>query len=178
MAKFTGIPPITGTIGPVCIYKMYGKYFMRTASSLTGKRVKKDPAFRKTMQYAGLLAKASRIASAVYRTLPADRKQHSLYRKLTGEAMTWLKEEWTVEEVLAYLLKMYTVQPVQASEPETIVVKATAYRQTQRVKGKARRQHKTMAASKPSYHLYTSRYLGGPDGANTFSVIPLQSGGP
>lgn len=69
MAKFTGIPPITGTIGPICIYQMYEKYFMRTRSSLTGKRVKKDPAFRKTMEYAGLLAKASRIASAVYRTL-------------------------------------------------------------------------------------------------------------
>ena len=71
MAWFKGIPPVTGTFGPVCIYKMYGRYFMRTRSSLTGKRVKKDPAFRKTIEYASLLGKASRIASAVYAGLSA-----------------------------------------------------------------------------------------------------------
>lgn len=103
MARFKGIPPVTGTFGPVCIYKMYGRYFMRSRSSLTRKRVKRDPAFRKTMEYATLLGKASRIASAVYAGLPADQKQHALFRKLTGEAMTWLKYGWRQEEVLQWL---------------------------------------------------------------------------
>jgi hypothetical protein len=103
MAWFNGIPPVTGTIGPVCIYKMYGRYFMRTRSSLTGERVKKDPAFRKTMEYATLLATASRIGSVVYAGLPAHQKQHALYRKFTGEAMKWLKYGWKEEEVLQWL---------------------------------------------------------------------------
>ena len=133
MARFTNIPPITGTIGPICIYKMYGQYYLRTRSSLTGKRVKKDPAFRKTMEYAHLLAKASRIGSTVYAALPADQKQHSLYRKLTGEAMYWLKHQWSTEDVLDFLLKLYTGQEILEEAPpakatETVTVSATAFR--------------------------------------------------
>ncbi|WP_315817079.1 hypothetical protein [Paraflavitalea speifideaquila] len=107
MARFNCIPPVTGTIGPVCIYQMYGRYYLRTRSSLTGKRVKKDTAFRKTMMYAGLLAKASRIASAVYTAVPAHRKQHALYRKLTGEAMQWLKLQWQEKDIIEYLNHQY-----------------------------------------------------------------------
>jgi hypothetical protein len=86
---------------------MYGKYYIRSRSSLTGKRVKKDPAFRKTMAYAALLANASHIASGVYVALPVQHKKLKLFRKLTGEAMTWLKYEWKEEDITAYLLKQY-----------------------------------------------------------------------
>jgi len=110
MAWFKGIPPVTGTFGPVCIYKMHGRYFMRSRSSLTGKRVKRDPAFRKTMEYAALLGKASRIGSAVYAGLPAHQKEHALYRKLTGEAMTWLKYGWPQEDVLQWLQRRCLLQ--------------------------------------------------------------------
>ncbi|NII25499.1 hypothetical protein HB364_10425 [Pseudoflavitalea sp. X16] len=96
---------------------------MRTRSSLTGERVKKDPAFRKTMQFAGLLAKASRIGSAVYALVPADRKQHSLYRKLTGEAMTWLKYQWKETDIIEYLTKQYAGQEKPVSEPRVTVLR-------------------------------------------------------
>ncbi|NII29870.1 hypothetical protein HB364_32630 [Pseudoflavitalea sp. X16] len=158
MAKYTGIPPITGTIGPICIYKMYGQYYLRTRSSLTGKRVKKDPAFRKTMQYAALLAKASRIGSAVYAALPADRKQHSLYRKLTGEAMTWLKYQWTEEDVTAYLLKQYTGQEVLLPEPEAVQLRAPFRRKTQRLKGSRHKLRKETPDEKVPYPLHAYRY--------------------
>ena len=127
MAWFKGIPPVTGTFGMVCIYKMHGRYFMRSRSSLTGKRVKRDPAFRKTMEYAALLGKASRIGSAVYAGLPADQKQHALYRKLTGEAMTWLKYGWQQEEVLQWLQQCCLPQHIslfcgQSREQELAIV--------------------------------------------------------
>ena len=112
MAWFEGIPPVTGTTDSVCIYKMYGRYFIRSRSSLTSERVRKDPAFRKTMEYATLLAKASCIASTVYAGLRADQRQHSLYRKLTGEAMTWLKYEWKETDVLEWLQQRYTPQEI------------------------------------------------------------------
>ncbi|WP_276481411.1 hypothetical protein [Paraflavitalea pollutisoli] len=115
MARFEGIPIMTGTIGPVCIYKMFGRYYMRTSNPLSGDRVKKDPAFQKTMQYAALLSRASRIASSVYASLPARRRQHTLYRKLTGEAMTWLKYQWKDEEIVAYLIRQYG-QPVASAD--------------------------------------------------------------
>jgi hypothetical protein len=85
---------------------------MRSRSSLTGERVKKDAAFRKTMEYATLLAKASRIGSTVYANIPAHRKQHALYRKLTGEAMTWLKFGWKETDVLEWLQQRYTPQEI------------------------------------------------------------------
>jgi hypothetical protein len=86
---------------------MFGQYYIRSRSSLTGKRVKKDPAFRKTMQYAAWLATASRIASGVYAMLSVQHKKLTLYRKLTGEAMTWLRYQWKEEDITAYLLKQY-----------------------------------------------------------------------
>ncbi|MBO9566582.1 MAG: hypothetical protein J7621_27660 [Niastella sp.] len=112
MARFEGVPLVIGTIGAVCIYKMHGRYFMRSRSSLTSERVKKDAAFRKTMEYATLLARASRIGSAVYAGLPARQKQHALYRKLTGEAMTWLKYGWKETDILEWLQQRYTPQAI------------------------------------------------------------------
>ncbi|HVI48533.1 MAG TPA: hypothetical protein VM802_26935 [Chitinophaga sp.] len=85
-------PPFMGTIQNLCIYEMYGRYYIRLKSSLTSKRVKKDPAFRNTMKHAAILAEASRIAAAVYRALPKEQKEHALYRKLTGIAIRMLKE--------------------------------------------------------------------------------------
>jgi len=45
VAKQIGATKITGTIQNICFYKMEGQYYARQKSSLTGKRVKKDPAF-------------------------------------------------------------------------------------------------------------------------------------
>ena len=158
MARYNCIPPFTGTRGPICIYKMYGRYYLRSASSLDGKRVKKDPAFRKTMMHAALLGKASRIGSAVYAALPPDRKQHALYRKLTGEAMVWLKYLWTEEDILAYLLKQYTQQEIQIHQPEVVELKESFRRKTQRLKGRRRKLLKEPPVEQPGYFLYAYRY--------------------
>jgi hypothetical protein len=125
MAKFDTIPPFRGTIDSICIYRMHGRYYLRSRSSLTAERVKKDPSFQKTMQYAALLGKASRIGSIVYALVPADRKQHSFYRKLTGEAMTWLKYQWTEEDIIDYLVKQFIGQGLPLRESPS-----TALRQT------------------------------------------------
>lgn len=107
MARLTSIPPFTGTVGRVTIYKMFGGYFIRSRSSLTANRVKTDPAFRKFLQYANLMAIASVTASAVYARVLPHRKKHALYRKITGEAMTWLKYRWKSEEIIEYLSQKY-----------------------------------------------------------------------
>ena len=100
MAKYKGdiIPPFTGTQYGICIYKRCGQYCVRTKSSLTGERVKKSPEFRRTRQYAGWLGTASRIASAIYRQVPAAIKQFAFFRALTGEAMQLLKAGKSVPE--------------------------------------------------------------------------------
>ena len=93
-----------GTVQHICFYRMYGGYYLRMKSSLSGKRVKTDPAFRKTMQYARLLGKASKIASQVYKTYPKATRKFAEYRTLTGKAMQLLKEGFTEAAALAVLM--------------------------------------------------------------------------
>ena len=100
MAKQIGPFKVTGCYDNICFYKMDGQYYARSKSSLDGKRVKKDPAFRPTRWHANLLARSSKIAAAVYRGLP---KEKGLFRKLTGQAMRLLKEGKTTEEVFLLL---------------------------------------------------------------------------
>ncbi len=113
MAKQIGPFKITGCYDNICFYKMNGQYYARAKSSLDGKRVKKDPAFRETRWHSNLLARSSKIAAAVYRGLP---KEKGLFRKLTGQAMRLLKEGKTTEEV--FLLLQGPVIKVSRSRDE------------------------------------------------------------
>src|SRR5690348_12755680 len=98
MPKFIGgASPFIGTQDNLTIYIMNGEYIVRTKSSLTGKRVKRDPAFAKTMMYAGWLKQGSRIASRIYKQLPQDARVYKRYRELTGKAMSLLKEGFEVD---------------------------------------------------------------------------------
>ena len=124
MAKQVGPFKLTGCYDNICFYKMDGQYFARTKSSLDGKRVKKDPAFAATMRYAGLLGKASKIASSIYRSLPKEKKEPGLYRKLTGQAMLLLKDDKTTAEVLELLQPKETEQKsIPVSSGKSIVEK-------------------------------------------------------
>ena len=116
--KGNSMPPFTGTKYGICIYKRCGQYCVRTQSSLTGERVKKDPRFRRTMQYAGWLGQASGIASAIYREAPAALKQFAFFRALTGEAMQLLKAGKSVPETQnilwnKYVNKQPAIKPTQ-----------------------------------------------------------------
>lgn len=111
--------PFIGTVGNVTIFRLYGQYYVRARTSLTGQRVKKDPAFRMTMQYAALLAKASRLAAQVYAAAPPRYKKHPLYRKLTGEAMTWLKYAWEEKDIVDYLTQLYAGKQPATHWPAT-----------------------------------------------------------
>jgi hypothetical protein len=108
MAKFVGgLPPFVGTRDNLTIYLMNGEYIVRTKSSLTGKRVKRDPAFARTMENAGRLKKASRIASLIYRQIPTDSRVYKQYREIVGNAMGLLRNGFDVEYVLVALEVTY-----------------------------------------------------------------------
>ena len=132
MARLTSIPTFIGTFGPITIYYMFGKYYMRSRSSLTGKRVKTDPAFYNTMKYADLMATASPIASKVYALVPLQHRKKNLCRKITGEAMTWLKYGWEATDIIEYLTKKY-VPPyggMQLPEEAPVTVLRPSYRRS------------------------------------------------
>lgn len=92
MSKQKGPVYFTGTVDGICYYKMNGRYYARRKSTLSRKRVKRDPSFTLTRKYANLLGQASRIAVGVYRLLPKDQKKIALYRAMTGQAMAMLKQ--------------------------------------------------------------------------------------
>ncbi|PWV45222.1 hypothetical protein [Chitinophaga sp. S165] len=110
-----GVPPFIGTQDNLTIYLMNGEYIIRTKSSLTGKRVKHDPAFAKTMKYAGWLKQGARIASRIYRQLPDDKRVYKQYRELTGKAMLLLKEGFNADDVITMLEAVYLIQPVKCA---------------------------------------------------------------
>jgi hypothetical protein len=107
MAKQAGPIKIIGTIDDICFYKMLGEYYARMVHRHNSKLVKTSPRFALTMVYAGLLARASKIGSAVYNELPKDFRQFWMYRAFTGEAMQLLKQNKTDEEAFKQLWCTY-----------------------------------------------------------------------
>jgi hypothetical protein len=97
--KYKGVPGFKKRGSPVIVYTLRGRTYVRAKSSLTSKRVKTSKEFKLTMINAGLLAKASKIASEIYRALPEKKRKHSFYRLLTGKAMKMLKTGMSEEEV-------------------------------------------------------------------------------
>ena len=95
MATQIGLLQIKGTIHGICFYKMDGKYYARTKSSLSGERVKSDPVFAETMRHAERMGIASKIASVLYKQLvPVSERSREKYREVVGMVM----KELTTDE--------------------------------------------------------------------------------
>jgi hypothetical protein len=84
-------------------------------SSITGKRIKKDRAFKGFRDSSMRLKMAAGIASLVYRQLPV--KVFALYREMTGKAILWLKGGLSADDVREKLEREY-LKPA-----ETVVCK-------------------------------------------------------
>ena len=101
----TGNDPHLG----MCLY--YSPHFelniWRRASSLTGERTKKDPAFKGFRQSSSRMKEASPIAASLYKLVPEHVKQYALYRTLTGEAIKMLKEGMEAAVITETLKKKY-----------------------------------------------------------------------
>ena len=107
MARLNLLPPFTGTRGNICVYKLKEEYYVRAKSSLSGERVKTAPEFQRTRENAAALARASRIASEIYRGL--EEKNFQEYRNLTGQALKLLKtgsDENEVKDILTLTRKL------------------------------------------------------------------------
>jgi hypothetical protein len=115
MAKQIGEIIITGTIDDITFYVMDGHGYARKKSSLTGKRVKRDPKFRRTMQSANRLGKASQLASKVYRSLPRPEQVYPLFKELKSLAVLFIKQGKDEEEVMT-LLQQYLAKHKEENE--------------------------------------------------------------
>lgn len=109
MAKLKFGTGITGTVENLLFYKVGNAYYLRKASSLTGDRVKKDKAFRKTMEESRLLAKASMLASALYQSLPKHKRDHALFHALVGFCRKGVKLGLTPTRIRVMVKKDFPV---------------------------------------------------------------------
>ena len=121
MAKQIGDIILEGTIDDITFYKMEGKGYARMKTSLTGKRVKKDPRFKRTMQSAYRLGRGSQLASKVYRSLPRAEQVYALYKELKSMAIRTLKEGKSEAEARELLLKRVAglLAPTPLATPAT-----------------------------------------------------------
>jgi hypothetical protein len=123
MAKMLGAIPISGTIGNLTFYQMWGKTYVRKKSSLSRKRVLKSKEFEKTRQCANAFGIASQIGAEIYSELPDDIKHRWFYRAIMGEAATLLYDGQTEEEVREILWKKYIEDTGVQKEPESTNIK-------------------------------------------------------
>jgi hypothetical protein len=109
MARQTGDIKVVGTIEGLSFYKMRETYFVRTKSSLTGKRFWKEQAFEGSRKSCSLLAKASALTASFYKSYPKDKKTRGLFNTMTGKVKLWLKEGRTEAQALLLLTDTYPV---------------------------------------------------------------------
>jgi hypothetical protein len=110
----------------MCLY--YSPHFdlniWRRASSLTGERTKKDPAFKGFRQSINRMKEASPIAASLYKLVPEEVKQYALYRTLTGESIKMLKAGMEAAVIIETLKKKYIdpllEAPKKNSESRTV----------------------------------------------------------
>lgn len=126
MARLLGDIEYTGTIDGLCFYRMYGSCFVRTKSSLTGKRFWKDTAFEGSRKSCNLLAKASSIASVFYKTYPKEKRRKGLFNEMTGKVKLWLKEGKSEEGALLLLKQNYPVEQGVVKKEKKMVKKGKA----------------------------------------------------
>ena len=121
MARQTGHIKLEGTVCGITFYRMDGVYYARAKSSLDKARVKRDPRFARSREAAARFGVAVKLASAVYRRLPAASKGHGVIGKMTASANKLLCAGYDREEALVLLEQEYfTPVKIEAQTTERI----------------------------------------------------------
>lgn len=160
MARQAGHIKIEGTIGGLCFYRMDGVYYVRQKSSLTRKRVLKDPKFARSRVAAGRFGVAVKVVSSVYHRLPAEAKGHGVIGKMTAVANKLLCDGYSREETLLRMERDYLPS---AGVPARKAVAATELLARQRFRALSRTELRRLIAA-----AYTPDAL--PSGIQTVSL--------
>ena len=111
MAKQLSDTIITGTFDNLVFYKMYGKGYVRSKSSLTGKQFKTQARFARSRISSERFATGNKIAGQVYRSLPASAKHYTQFTRLKSAAIALLKSGLAEPEVQSQLLQLLPTLP-------------------------------------------------------------------
>lgn len=98
---------VIGTYDVITGFLWGSKNIIRARTSLSGERVKDDPAFEGFRKSSDRMKRPSKIASYRYGKIPKERKRSSLYRLLTGEAFKMLKRGDNETDIVEKLQVLY-----------------------------------------------------------------------
>jgi hypothetical protein len=119
MARVSKEITFTGTVGDITLYRWEDRIFVRKKSSLTRERVLKDKAFAGLRKHAGHMARASKLASEIYKQLPGDIKGRFIFRAIAGDAASLFYKGKSTEEVRDALEYKYLYIPVNKDKRST-----------------------------------------------------------
>jgi hypothetical protein len=123
MATQAGDIFITGTIDDLCFYKMYGNYYVRMKSSLTGKRFWKDKSFEGSRKSCTRFEKGNKLASKIYQMIDEEKRVYRLYCFLKRRAILFLKEGKNIAEaeelLIDYLVEFGVIKRDEKAVVET-----------------------------------------------------------
>ena len=111
---------ILGTFNSITGYMAGDQNIVRSRTSLTGERVKNDPAFEGFRKSGERMKQASAIASELYNRIPKDLKRFSMFRQLTGEALKMMKQGRNREEIVEKLQVLYISTIIEKDSNSTI----------------------------------------------------------
>jgi hypothetical protein len=130
---------ITGSDKRLGLYFYYSHHFghniVRKTTSLTGQRVKTDKAFKGFRESSNRMKQASPIAASLYRLIPAENKQYSIYRLLISEALKLIKEGLDTAVIIETLNRTYIEPLINEPEKELIRKKKSGPEKGQYEKG-------------------------------------------
>lgn len=94
MARLEGIIKFSGALGDLVAYQRNGKWVLRRKSSLTKKRVSKDPAFQRSREASKEFGGASTISKYIrdrLRVFTSKNKDGTAYHRLNSLIYTYIK---------------------------------------------------------------------------------------
>ncbi len=109
MARQISDTIITGTFDNLVFYRMDGKGYVHSKSSLTGKQFKKQQRFANSRKSASRFGMGNTLASAVNKSIPAAERKHSVFIQLRSAAIALLKAGTPENEVKTKLTALIPV---------------------------------------------------------------------
>jgi hypothetical protein len=104
MAKQTGPFVFEGTVGDATGYKMNGKYYLKTKSEISRRRIREHRNFSLTRRNAKWFGEAVKLAQKIYYELDrCDRNQHKVWYPMRNRAQELVRKGTPEEEIIRLL---------------------------------------------------------------------------
>src|SRR6266699_1212805 len=117
------------TLEGVTYYEMEGHIYCRLKSSLTAKRVKKSPEFKRFIEKSVPFAKASMVAKVTYRLVVKKLiRDREIYYQMLREAKSLLENGLSREDATAELMELWSCMMKDISQ-DAVTVESTPDKQ-------------------------------------------------